>query len=438
MAGGTFTTQNKVRPGAYINFKSAGKPLGTLSDRGTATMPLVLSWGPVKQVLEVTSETNIQRLFGYSLLDQQMILIKEAAKRASKIIVYRVNGGNKATKVVAPLTVTAKYAGSRGNDLMVKIVADVDNPTSFTVTTLLGGIAVDEQTASTIGDLEPNDFIVFSGTGNLTASAGMILLGGTDTVAARQDYLDYFEAVEVYTWNTMALPIEDATIKGAAVSFIKRLRDQEGKKVQAVLADYPIADHEGIISVKNGVLLADGLVLDKVKATAWVAGATSGAEVNASNTYTTYDDSVDVDIRYTNTQIIEALKKGEFVFVEQDGKAVVEQDINTFISFEPEKNKSFRKNRVIRVLDAIGNDMALIYSKYYIGKVDNHTDGRNLFKAECINYMDTLQKISAIQNFDSATDIEVLAGDESEAVIVNAYVQPVDSMEKLYMTVTVR
>ena len=48
MAGGTFTVQNKVRPGAYINFKSVGKPLGTVADRGIMTMPLALKWGPSK------------------------------------------------------------------------------------------------------------------------------------------------------------------------------------------------------------------------------------------------------------------------------------------------------------------------------------------------------------------------------------------------------
>ena len=236
----------------------------------------------------------------------------------------------------------------------------------------------------------------------------------------------------------MAIPTKDSTVKGAAVSFIKRMREEEGKKVQGVLENYPTADYEGIISVKNGVKLTDGTIIDAVKATAWVAAATAGAEVNESNTYTTYDDSVDVDVRYTNTQIIEALQKGEFVFVEQGGKAVVEQDINTLTSFTADKDKSFRKNRVIRVLDAIGNDINTIFSQYYLGSTDNHADGRKLFKGECINYLDTLQGISAIQNFDSTKDVEVLPGQESDAVVTNIYVQPVDSMEKLYMTVTVR
>lgn len=40
--GGTWITQNKVLPGAYINVVSAGIASAALSDRGIATMPLEL------------------------------------------------------------------------------------------------------------------------------------------------------------------------------------------------------------------------------------------------------------------------------------------------------------------------------------------------------------------------------------------------------------
>ena len=73
----------------------------------------------------------------------------------------------------------------------------------------------------------------------------------------------------------------------------------------------------------------------------------------------------------------------------------------------------------------------------YLGKVDNEEDGRNLFKADVISYLNLLQSIKCIQNFDSTTDIEVLPGNDIDAVVCNLWVQPVDSMEKLYMTVNV-
>ena len=56
LGGGTFVAQNKVLPGAYINFVSLAAASATLSDRGIATMPLELDWGVEGAVFEVTSE----------------------------------------------------------------------------------------------------------------------------------------------------------------------------------------------------------------------------------------------------------------------------------------------------------------------------------------------------------------------------------------------
>ena len=51
--------------------------------------------------------------------------------------------------------------------------------------------------------------------------------------------------------------------------------------------------------------------------------------------------------------------------------------------------------------------------------------------------MSKLQKMNAIQNFSGAADISVYAGADIDAVVVELAVQPVDAMEKLYMTVLV-
>src|SRR5690606_24370426 len=251
-------------------------------------------------------------------------------------------------------------------------------------------------------------------------------------------YTDYLEAIELHDFNTMAAPIEDETLKGIFTSFVRRLREDEGKKIQVVLPDYPNADYEGVISVKNGVVLEDGTTLNNMQATAWVAGATAAANVNESLTYAAYDGAVDVDIRFTNTEIVRALRNGEFVFVPSDGRAIVEQDINTFTSYTSTKRYHFSKNRVIRVLDGIANDLKGIFERTFIGKVNNDTDGRNLFKNEIINYLNALQDIGAIQNFDSQNDVTVSPGAEMDSVYVELYVQPVDAIEKIYMDIIVR
>lgn len=438
MAGGTWTTQNKVRPGVYVNLNAEAQAVSTLGDRGIVTMPLSLSWGEPQKVVSISVGEDVSTKLGYPITASQLLLIRETLKRAQTLLLYRLNTGTKAAVTIGTLTATAKWGGLRGNALTITIVENIDNATLKDVSTLLDGDVVDTQVVANIAGLVANDWVVFSGAGTLTDSAGAPLLNGADGAVTNQNYVDYLAAVEVYDFNSMALPTTDSSIKALALTFVRRLREDEGKKIQIVLENYPSADYEGVISVKNGVVLSDGTTISAVQATAWVAGATAGAAVNESLTYAAYDGAVDVGTRYTNAQIIAALQAGEFLFTPNNGSAVVEQDINTLTTFTPSRTKPYSKNRVIRILDGIANDFLNTFSAFYIGKVSNNATGRNLLKSECINYLERLQSIEAIQNFSSQTDITVAAGEDVDAVLITAYVQPVDSIEKIYVTVTVR
>lgn len=438
MAGGTWVTQNKVRPGLYVNTVSEGKAVGAVGDRGIVAMGLSLSWGESGKIVEIQSNEDTLNLLGYDMTAPQILLVREALKRAKTLLLYRLNKGTKATVTVGGLTVTAKHGGVRGNDLSVVVQANIDEPTLFDVKTLLDGREMDKQTVSDISSLVANDWVTFSGTGALSPSAGAPLVNGADGTVTNQDHMDFLASAELHDFHTIALPFDDSTLKSVYTAFVRRLREDEGKKVQAVLSNYSGADYDGVISVKNGVVLSDGKTLSAAQATAWVAGAEAGAQINESLTFQAYDDAVDVSQRYTNAQIEAALKAGEFVFVPNNGRAIVEQDINSFTSFSPKKGKEFSKNRVIRVLDGINNDFKRIFESFYIGKVDNDADGRNLLRNECNTYMNTLQGINAIQNFDSSTDVLILPGNESDAVYAEVDVQPVDAIEKIYMKVKVK
>ena len=43
LGGGTFLVQNKILPGAYINFVALNRANMVFTDRGVATMPLYLN-----------------------------------------------------------------------------------------------------------------------------------------------------------------------------------------------------------------------------------------------------------------------------------------------------------------------------------------------------------------------------------------------------------
>ncbi|MGX4583366.1 phage tail sheath family protein [Paenibacillus chitinolyticus] len=438
MTGGTWTTQNKVRPGTYINVLSDPQTLGTMGDRGTVTFPLTLSWGPAKQVIELQAGEDIKDKLGYGITDPEMLLVREAFKRARTVLLYRLNAGVKASATKSGMTATALHGGKRGNDLTIVIQNNIDDNARYDVKTLLLGSVEDTQTVETIEQLKPNKWIVFSGNGAPEVTAGLPLTGGDDGTATNLDHTDYLDAAEVLDFNTIALPSSDATLKSIYVSFAKRLRDMEGRKIQLVLPNYSLADNEGVIGVKNGVKLSDGTIIPAPQAVVWVAAATASAAVNESLTHQAYDDAVDVDIRYTNSQIEAAIKNGEFLFTPSGGRAIVEVDINTFRSYTPTKRKHFSKNRVLRVLDAIANDLKSIFDQYYIGQVDNNSDGRNLFLKEVVKYLGNLQDLNAIKNFDAQKDVQVTEGTDTDSIFISSYVQPVDAVEKVYMKVQVR
>lgn len=438
MAGGTWTRQNKVRPGAYINFKPKRKDEGIIGERGIATLPLVLPFGPEKKVLEITIDTDTFQLLGIDPNDSSLLLVREALKRASKLLIYRINEGTKAKVTLTNLTVEAKYSGTKGNNIKVVIQTNIDDPTAFDVITIVGSTQVDKQIAvKTIDQLKANAVITFTGTGALTATAGITLIGGDDGTITNQNYTEYLAAIELYDFNTMGVPTTDSTLKGVVTNFIKRLREQEGRKVQVVFEKYPDADYEGIISVKNGVILADGTKITSDKAVAFVAGATAGADINQSNTYSTYDGAIDVDTRYTNTEIENTLKNGEIVFTTNNGRVIIEQDINTLKTFTDDKNSDFRKNRILRVLDGINRDTKYLWDTRYAGKGDNNEDGRNLFKKDVIKLLEAMQGINALQNV-VAEDVVIKQGNDKDSVVAAIAAQPVDSMEKLYMEVEVQ
>ena len=433
LGGGTFTVPNKVLPGAYINFVSMARALGSMGDRGIVALPLETNWGPEDEIITIDSgefQKEALNILGYSFADEEMKPLREVFKGAKLVKLYRINGvgGKKATATVGTggLTITAKYPGARGNDIKIVVQANIDNETKFDVITYLGSTQVDIQTVGNIGELKPNNFVEFSGTGALEVTAGVPLTGGENGAATGESYSNFLDKIEAEDFTTLLYAGEDEVTKSLFDSFTKRMRDDEGVKITTVLFDYAKADYEGVISVKNNPELVY-----------WVAGQTAGAAVNESLTNKVYDGEYEVNTKFKKREFEQAIQNGEFAFYQDGNDVRVLKDINTFTNFAPEKNQDFASNRVIRVLDQIANDTARIFSDFYLGKVTNDEIGRELFKNELVNYHEQLLNIRAIENFNEE-DIIVLPGAQKQDVIVNEVVQPTDAMEKLYMSVQVR
>lgn len=443
MAGGVFSSMNKVRPGAYINFESQSQLNANLGSRGIATIGSTLHWGEEGKLIELTVEDMINgnslAKIGLMADDSEALLFNLALQNCKLLKIFKLNKGTgaaKATKTLeGGLVITAKYNGTFGNKIAVLIKSSNGK---FIVETYADGYAVDSQKVATIADLKANDYVVFSGSGTLAATSSTLLEGGTDATytEAANSYADYFNALRVTKWNTMAVPSSTEALLPSVIDFIEEMRN-DGKYVQAVIANSTTADYEGIINNVNGVILADGTSVSAVDFTAWVAGATAGAQITESLTGKVVSNAQSIVGLLSNDDIIDGINAGKFILsLNQNGDVKVEKDINSLHTYTADKNYIFSKNRVIRELDEIGSSIEDIWETTYLGKVSNTDNGRTLFKSSIINYLTELQNQGAIQDFDSAT-VQVSAGNDIDSVIASIAIKPVDSMEFLYMTVNV-
>lgn len=454
MAGGIFTNQNKIRPGAYIKFQGVPSSDNIVGSRGVVTFAAPLGWGPEGELITITVNDllngNLEKLIGVGYYSPQSKLVRAALQNAHTLLLYRgETGGTKAKVDVelaetagdAKLTATAKYAGTVGNNISinVRLVSG-----GYYVSTFLGSTQKDVQVVTKIEDLVSNDFVDFSGTGTIAKEAvNTLLTGGANGTFDNSGYVNYLALLKTTEFDTLAAYKfgEDSLFNGEDIkSFIQEMREIRGIKCQAVINNFIAANYEGVISTYGqGVAFADGEQLSGEEFVVWVAGATAGADITESNTYKVVPNAVSIVSDVLEDDIESLITQGYLIISKRrDGAIVIEKDINTLVTLGDNVTAAFKENKVIRLLDAIANHIATDFEQNYIGKVTNDDTGRGLFKASIISYLTNLQDSGAIINFNSAVDVTVTAGEQVDSFYSEVYIQPTYSVDKLYMIVNVR
>jgi len=459
--GGTWTTQNKRRPGAYINTVGASQPkTDTSLGRTLLVNDVSLNWG-AKGIIELNSNSDFKALIGEPLNTPELGALRETLKGALTVLLLNNNDGEKATiaNEALPWTFTAKYPGTKGNDLHVTVVKDPNDSTRITVSTIYETEVVDQQVirTTTANGLKSNEYVDVEFTTDtvpgvedkpatnkletLANSTTYDLAGGTTKEVDITELLN--DVLETAQFNVVtAAGFEPKNnIHQLIATSVQRLRDDEGYKVRAVVPVYEGGydyDYEGVSVVANGVVLEDGTQIDTTTAAGYFAGISSATDSSKSLTYSEYPDAVATNPSLNNELTIKDLNNGWIVFTaKRGGRVVIEQDINSLTTYSDKKPKDFSKNRIIRTLDQIATDSEDIFETMFIGRVNNDSTGRDLFKANRVAYMSNLMKAGIVADFDSS-DLTVEPGNDRDSILVNLAVTPIDSMEKLYMTIVVR
>ena len=435
LGGGTFIAQNKVLPGAYINFVSAARATASLSDRGVATIPLTLDWGVLGEVMEVTAtdlQKNSLKLFGYDYTAPELRGLRDLFRNTRIAYLYRLGaGGAKAENEYA----TALYEGTRGNDLKVVISENADDATMMDVSLYMDTSLIIRQTVAAAADLVENGFVKWKNEA-LTETAGTSLIGGTSPVVTNADYQTYLDRIEAYSFNVIGCPSGDVAVKNLFAAFTRRLRDMQGVKFQCVTYNFA-GDYEGIVDVMNSAIKGNSdMATHDWELVYWVTGVVAGTPVNRSALNRVYDGEYTVDVNYTQMQLEKAISNGKFALHRVGPDVRVLSDVNSLVSVTEDKGEIFKENQTIRVIDQIANDIAVLFNTKYLGLIPNDADGRISLWSDIVRHHEQLQTIRAIEDF-SGDDVTVVQGETKRAVLVTDLITVVNAMAQLYMVVTV-
>lgn len=206
------------------------------------------------------------------------------------------------------------------------------------------------------------------------------------------------------------------------------MRDEVGVKFQTVVHNYPAADYEGVISVKNNT--TPELVY-------WVNGANAGCKVEGDLTNATYDGEYKVKADYTQIELEQALNNGEFVFHMSGQEVRVLEDINTLTTLTETKDEEFKNNDTIRLVDSLAEETANTFNTSYNGKIPNDPDGRVSFWNDHFDKLKAYALKRVIKK-PVAEDVVVAEGKDKKSVYLESAITKIHKMSKLYATIKVQ
>lgn len=464
--GGTYTPgKAKVRPGVYINFKSVNKNVTATDTPGIVVIPFFNhTYGAAGEFITITADklSELPKKLGYDIFSDNanMLLVREALKVCAVVKAYICSsGGTKATVslgetvygaegvATSGIKATAKYAGTRGNDLMFVISDNVES--GYDVAVYLGGEKVSSyEGLETAGDIEAinDDFVVFNALGDKALApaltAGSKLTGGVDGTSTNTEYSKFLDALDHTTFKAVCLPIEPtaenaSSMATAFVTKIKYLREKMGKTVRGCVAKHN-ADYIGIDNVCNAPILEDGTELTVGQVTAYVAGLAAGSTELDNNTNKAYIGAVGLtaENNLSHEEIEEAILAGQFVFtLSESDEVVIEYDINSLVHLSENQDESYKKNRVIRTFDAIADAIKV---QFPVGKFSNRESDYDIMDGLGATMLAKFQEDGALTNVaegDFAVDRNTSAGDSA---FFKVAIQAVDSIVKSYFEISTK
>ena len=211
--------------------------------------------------------------------------------------------------------------------------------------------------------------------------------------AALSDALTYMASQD---FDYLVGPADCSAEETAEIaSWIRSQRQLSAVKHKAVLPNQP-ADHSGIVNFTTGTLTAGDVVYTTAEYCSRIAGLLAGTPMKISATYAPLTDLTDVS-RLTAEEEDTAVGNGELIAIWDGRKAKLNRAVTSLVTTTEGMLDSFKKIKIVEIMDLIRTDIHITAEDEYIGKYANTYDNKMLLVAAIRGYFAGLERDSLVQ-----------------------------------------
>lgn len=222
-----------------------------------------------------------------------------------------------------------------------------------------------------------------------------------------ESYTAVLKKLKDLKWNYLTIPgikAADTTTIGA---WIKQYRDDEHKTFKAVLPHYA-GDHEGIINFTTenivSTVVGTDTKLTAAEYCARIAGLLAGLSLSRSSTYYVLSDISSAEVPDDPDDRINA---GELIIVFDGKKYKIGRGVNSLVTFTATKTEDVRKIKIVEGMDLYMDDIRDTFEEYYVGKVINDYDNKQMFVAAIGAYHKELLGDVLDKSYDNTVSVDV-------------------------------
>ena len=222
-----------------------------------------------------------------------------------------------------------------------------------------------------------------------------------------ETYNDILRKLKDLKWNYLCIPGiqgKDTTTIGA---WIKQYRNDEKKTFKAVLPHYA-GDHEGIINFTTEHITSTitGKKHSAAEYCARIAGILAGLPLSRSSTYFVLNDISEAE---TPDDPNDRINNGELIIVYDGEKFKIGRGVNSLTTFTATKTEDVRKIKIVEGMDLYMDDIRDTFEEYYVGKVINDYDNKQMFVAAIGAYHKELMGDVLDRSYDNRVSVDVEA-----------------------------